>query len=137
MAFDWSRLAGHAEHFRFFKMMIALRRTHPTLCRNRFWRKEVRWYGAEGGPDFSPHSRSIAYFLKGASFGDIDLYVMINAWREPLSFAIQEGSEGSWKRVIDTALAAPDDIVERANAPTFPELDYELGPRSIVVLMRG
>ena len=134
---DWSRIAMHAGHFRFFKMMIALRRAHPTLCRNRFWRKEVRWYGAEGGPDFSVHSHSIAYFLKGASFGDVDLYVMINGWREALPFAIQSGSAGTWTRIIDTGLAAPDDIVERAAAPVVPELEYQLRPRSIVVLMRG
>ena len=133
---DWSRIARNAEHFRFFKMLIALRRRHPTLCRNRFWRKEVRWYGAEGGPDFLPHSHSIAYFLKGASFGDIDLYVMINGWREPLSFAIQEGSVGTWKRIIDTGLPAPQDIVEPCHAPTFPDRDYKLGARSLVVLMR-
>ena len=134
---DWSRIAANAEHVRFFKMMIAFRRAHPTLCRNRFWRKEVRWYGAEGGPDFSPHSHSIAYFLKGKSFGDVDLYVMINGWREPLKFAIQEGSEGSWRRIIDTSLPTPGDIVDLASAPIVPELDYEVGPRSVVVLKRG
>ena len=122
---------------RFFKMMIAFRRAHPTLCRNRFWRKEVRWYGAEGGPDFSVHSHSIAYFLKGASFGDVDFYVMINGWREALPFAIQEGSVGTWTRIIDTDLASPQDIVEPAAAPVVSELEYELRPRSIVVLMRG
>ncbi|MEO7319993.1 MAG: glycogen-debranching protein, partial [Chthoniobacteraceae bacterium] len=134
---DWSRVDGNAEFVRFFRMMIAFRRAHPTLCRNRFWRKEVRWYGADGGPDFSPHSHSIAYSLKGKSFADIDLYVMINGWREPLKFAIQEGSAGAWNRVIDTGLASPEDIVERARAPVVLELEYELGPRSIVVLSRG
>ena len=134
---DWSRITAHADHVRFFKMMIAFRRAHPTLCRNRFWRKEVRWYGAEGGPDFSPHSHSIAYFLKGKSFGDVDLYVMINGWSEPLKFAIQEGSEGSWRRIIDTSLPTPGDIVDLASAPIVPELDYEVGPRSVVVLKRG
>ena len=134
---DWSRIKLFSDHFRFFKRMIAFRRAHPTLCRNRFWRREVRWYGADGGPDFSPHSRSIAYFLKGKSFADIDLYVMINGWREPLKFAIQEGVDGAWKRVIDTGLASPNDIVDRADAPVVAELEYELGPRSIAVLTRG
>ena len=134
---DWSHAAKNEDFARFFKAIIAFRRTHPTLCRNRFWRKEVRWYGADGGPDFSLHSHSIAYLLKGKSFGDIDLYVMINGWREPLKFAIQDGLPGAWKRVIDTGLASPDDIVERPAAPVVAELEYELAPRSIAVLMRG
>lgn len=134
---DWSRVKSNEDFARFFRKMIAFRRSHPTLCRNRFWRKEVRWYGAEGGPDFSPHSHSIAYFLKGKSFGDVDLYVMINGWREPLKFAIQEGSAGAWKRVIDTGFATPNDIVDPADAVAIPELEYELGARSIAVLVRG
>ena len=134
---DWSHAAQNEDFARFFKAIVAFRRTHPTLCRNRFWRKEVRWYGADGGPDFSLHSHSIAYLLKGKSFADLDLYVMINGWREPLKFAIQDGLPGAWKRVIDTGLASPDDIVERAAAPVVAELEYELAPRSIAVLMRG
>ena len=62
---------------------------------------------------------------------------MINGWREPLKFAIQDGLPGAWKRVIDTGLASPEDIVERAAAPVVTELEYELAPRSIAVLMRG
>ena len=134
---DWSRIGVNAEHFRFFKMMIAFRRVHPTLCRNRFWRKDVRWYGAEGGPDFSLHSHSIAYFLHGASQHDADLYVMINGWNEPLTFTIQEGPEGVWKRVIDTSLASPADIAEPGRETRVDDLEYEVAPHSVVVLMQG
>ena len=133
---DWTRLVAHAGHFRFFKMMIAFRRAHATLCRNRFWRKEVRWYGAEGGPDFSFHSHSIAYFLNGASHGDMDLYVMINAWWEPLTFLIQEGQAGTWRRVLDTSLPSPDDVAEPGQEPLVKSEEYELGPRSVAVLLR-
>jgi glycogen operon protein len=133
---DWSRLAENAEHFRFCKTMIAFRKAHPTLCRNRFWRKEVRWYGTEGGPDFGESSRAVAYFLSGVSHGDVDLYVMINAWWEPLVFQIQEGRSGEWKRVIDTSLPSPHDIMEPDDEPFVHAAQYELGPRSVVVLMR-
>jgi glycogen operon protein len=134
---DWSRLVAHAGHFRFCKMMIAFRRSHATLCRNRFWRKDVRWYGAEGGPDFSFHSHSIAYFLNGASHGDVDLYVMINAWWKPLTFLIQEGRADTWRRVLDTALPSPDDFVAPGHEPLVKSMEYELSSRSVVVLARG
>jgi len=42
---DWNRLLTHADHFRLVRRMIAFRKAHPTLCRSRFWRDDVRWYG--------------------------------------------------------------------------------------------
>lgn len=67
------------EIFRFFKRMIAFRKAHPTLCRSRFWREAVRWYGAEGEVDRSEESRMVSFFLSGAAEEDNDLYVMMNA----------------------------------------------------------
>ena len=133
---DWSRLSANSDHFRFFKAMIAFRRTHPTLCRNRFWRKDVRWYGSEGGPDFSQHSRAVAYYLSGASHDDVDLYVIINSWSAPISFAIQEGKPREWRRAIDTALPAPHDIAIPGTEEAVPMLEYMAAARSVVVLLR-
>ena len=91
---DWGRLEAHAGHFRFFRRMIAFRKAHPTLCRGHFWRDDVRWYGVGPSVDMSHDSHSLAYRLRGASQGDCDLYVMINAYREPLTFAIQDEGPG-------------------------------------------
>jgi glycogen operon protein len=134
---DWSRIESEAAHFRFFRRMIAFRRAHPTLCRNRFWRNDVRWYGAAGGPDFAPHSHALAYFLSGESHGDVDLYVMINAWRDPVKFRIQEGRAGEWLRVLDTSLPSPDDIAEPGAEVPVAKSDYKVAGRSVVVLMRA
>ena len=87
---DWSRQSDHADHLRFVKKMIAFRKAHPTLGRSRFWRDDVRWYGVGGSTDLSHDSHSLAYCLRGASQGDCDIYVMINAYHEPLTFEIQE-----------------------------------------------
>ena len=97
----------------------------------------MRWYGPEGGPDFSQTSHSIAYFLSGASHGDADLYILINAWWKPLTFAIQEGRAGTWQRVIDTTLPTPHDIADPGTEPFIQAEEYEAGPRSLVVLMRA
>ena len=104
---DWDRLSTHADHFRFVRLMIAFRQAHPTLCRSRFWRDDVRWYGVGPSVDMGDDSHSLAYALRGASQGDCDLYVMINAYHEPLTFTIQEGRPGCWERVIDTGLQSP------------------------------
>ncbi len=42
---DWDRLRVNQDVFRFFCCMIGFRKAHPSLCRSRFWREDVRWYG--------------------------------------------------------------------------------------------
>ena len=44
---DWSRLEQNREIFRFFRLMISFRKTHPAIGRSTFWREDVSWYGAE------------------------------------------------------------------------------------------
>jgi glycogen operon protein len=134
---DWSRKEQHADHFRFAKRMIAFRKAHPTLGRGRFWRDDVRWYGVGPCVDLSFDSHSVAYCLHGASQGDCDLYVMINAYHEPLEFKIQESPADGWRRVIDTGLESPLDIAEPGEEPPVQLLRYRVLPRSVVVLLSG
>jgi isoamylase len=134
---DWGRLQSNADHYRFFKHLIAFRKAHPTLCRSRFWREDIRWYGANGEPDLTYESRTLAFRLSGASVNDNDLYVMINAWWQPLQFTVQENNQASpWKRVLDTSLSSPEDIVEPGQEVALNANNYTLAPRSVVVLMR-
>ncbi|MEN6441602.1 MAG: isoamylase [Syntrophobacter sp.] len=131
---DWDLLERNRDMFRFFQLMITFRKAHPSICRGRYWRESVRWYGTTGGVDLSPASRSLAYFLSGSKTGDNDLYVMINAYWEDLVFTVQEGKAGEWRRVVNTGLASPEDIVETGNACPFPGLRHMVKARSIVVL---
>ena len=133
---DWDRIGRFPGVHRFFREMIAFRKRHPSIARRRFWREDVRWYGPQGGVDMNPWSRTLAYYLRGASVGDRDLYVMINAYWEPLDFAIQESAAGAWSRAVDTFLASPDDIAAPGTEPVVPGGSYRVGPRSIVVLTK-
>lgn len=129
---DWTRQDRNSDIFRFFKLMIAFRKSHPALARSTGWRDHVHWYGTNGGVDQSAESRSLAYFLGGADMGDNDLYVMINAYWQPLNFAIQEGR--NWRRVIDTSLSSGRDIVSVDQAELVHSASYTVQERSIVVL---
>ena len=131
---DWSQLSANEDIFRFFKNMIAFRKSHPSLSRSRFWREDVAWYGTGPTVDLSNDSRHLAFCLHGASQGDDDIYVMINAYWEELEFQIQEGIAQEWYRVVDTALPSPDDFPDHG-AP-IERMRYVLTPRSIVVLKR-
>jgi isoamylase len=133
---DWDKLAQNREIFRFFKSMIAFRKSRRMLGRSRFWREDIRWYGANGEPDLSFESRSLAYRLSGSQFEESDLYVMINAHESALRFQIQDGKAGDWLRIVDTSLHSPQDIVELESSSPVVSLDYEVGSRSVVVLAR-
>jgi isoamylase len=131
---DWSQLQANRDVFRFFNGMIAFRKAHPSLCRSRFWREDISWYGVGAQIDLSPESHSLAFCLHGASQDDDDIYVMINAYWQPLQFQIQEGAPQDWVRVVDTALPSPSDFSERG--VQLQQSIYQLAPRSIVVLVR-
>jgi glycogen operon protein len=134
---DWDLLEKNRDIFRFFKCMIAFRKSHPSLGRNRFWRDDVQWYGtsAGAGVDMSRDSRAFAYRLRALSQRGSDLYVMINAYWKDSDFAIQEGHAGEWRRVVDTSLASPNDITDAEGVP-ISSLHYPVKARSIVVLER-
>ena len=134
---DWDLLVTHEDMFRFWKQMIAFRKAHPSLARSRFWREDIRWYGTDATADLADYSHSLAWCLHGGSQGDRDVYVMVNAYWEPLTFTIQEGQSGDWQRVVDTSLESPHDILEPGAEIVLPTLTYQVGPRSVIVLLRS
>jgi glycogen operon protein len=133
---NWDLLDANRDMFRFVKLAIAFRKSHPSIGRSRFWRGDVRWYGVGPAADLSNESRSIAYCLHGVSHSDVDLYVMINAWQEALTFAIQEGAASDWLLAIDTSRPSPDDIYALGDEKALQSMRYVVGPRSVAVLVR-
>jgi glycogen operon protein len=132
---NWDRLEENPDIHRFFKMMIAFRKSHPSIARSRFWREDIIWRGVGPEPDGSYESRSLAFYLDGNRENDVDIYVMINSYWESLNFEIQDGSVHSWKRLIDTSRQSPDDIVADEAAIHMESESILVNPRSIVVLI--
>ena len=117
-------------------MMIAFRKAHPTLCRSRFWRDDVRWFGTGPEVDMSQGSRHLAFYLDGASEQDDDLYVMINSGTSPRTFTIQEGEPHEWQRVVDTSRSSPHDIRLPGSEISIRTSEFPVKSRSVVVLIR-
>jgi len=134
---DWSLLEKNRDIFRFFKCMIAFRKAHPSIARSRFWREDIRWYGVDQMPDLSYHSHTLAYCLYGESQGDTDLYVMINAFWEDLTFIVQEACATDWRRVVDTSQPSPLDFIDSKEGDRLNSLAYDVKARSVVVLMKS
>jgi glycogen operon protein len=83
-----------------------------------------------------PNARSVALFINGATDPDIgaggtpmvdnDFLVLINAWWEPLNFAVPVDLPGSrWDVVCDAF-----DLARKGTAAQ----ELTVGPRSIVIL---
>lgn len=130
---DWSFATANADILRFFSMMIAFRKAHPSIGRSTGWGNDVSWHGTGMTPDQSVGSRVLAFHLRGATVGDKDIYVMLNAYWESLDFTI--AAPGSWRRVVDTSRTSPSDIVNDAAAPLLSSAVYSVAGRSSVVLV--
>ena len=139
--FDWENVDEHDGVLRFFKKMIAFRREHPILHRQRFFNGDVNdrdlldiaWHGTElhepGWDD--PNGRTLAFTLGG--FGDDpDMHVIMNMYWEPLDCALPDVPGRSWHRVVDTAQPSPKDFLEQGTE--IDETTYTADGRSVVVL---
>jgi glycogen operon protein len=64
---------------------------------------------------------------------------MLNAYWRPLTFEVPspESSDRGWRRVVDTALEAPDDFTPWDVAPRVTSASYVVQPRSIALLIRS
>src|SRR5262249_23923821 len=94
------------------------------------------WHGVKPSqPDWSDGSHSLALSAEVRN-KMLSLYAILNAYWEPLDFELPSAgrSGASWRRMIDTCLDSPNDIVEWDTAPTVPGRSYRAGARSVVVL---
>ena len=100
---DWQRREEWAELTGFVRQLTALRRGRSLTG--------FRFHGVDQDVDDGWNSHSLAWCVD-------DLYVMVNAWWQPLRFGLHE--PGEWQRVLCTA--EPDGLV--------------VAPRSVVVFER-
>jgi glycogen operon protein len=143
---NWSLRGQNADVYRFFKLMIAFRKAHPSLARSRFWGSDITWYGVQGNPDQGFTSHTLAFCLRdpegfgaptgpGGGHAGPSIYALANFYGQPLTFEIQQGSAGSWRRVIDTSLASPNDVADPGTEPVLGGLSYAVNAQSVVVLV--
>jgi glycogen operon protein len=133
---DWTLAERNGGLLRFAKMMIALRKRHFALTREEFVNR-VSWHGTKiGDPDWTGKSRTLAFQMHGWH-NRPDLFVMFNAHWDLQHFQLppHEG-QWRWRRLVDTSLISPEDIVEEDHAvPLNPAHHYGVSPRSTVILV--
>ncbi|MBW1823160.1 MAG: glycogen debranching protein GlgX [Deltaproteobacteria bacterium] len=151
--YNWNLVEENKDVFRFTKEMIAFRKRHPSLRRERFFTGkdndqnglfDITWYSKTLHPlHWSKESRSLAYLIDGsrletgAKHDDNDLYLIFNASEKSLTFSLPElPSRKKWWGVIDTSLPSPRDIVPGGKEIFIEPNDrYLVAPRTTVVLI--
>ena len=140
--FDWTLPERHADVFRFASRLIH-NRVHRVIPEENVGRTlneilaraRIEFHGVTlNKPDWGETAHTLAATVS-STHGGPALHVIINAYWEPLDFALPVLDQHRWYRWIDTALESPDDICDdwlkasRVNTPS-----YHVEARSIVIL---
>lgn len=141
--FDWSDVGKHPELLRFVKNLIRFtQRLHifqidSILVMDPHSKlPNITWHGVRlNQPDWADYSRSIAFSLRHPEKQEY-LHIMLNSYWEPLLFEIPILPKGQrWYRIVDTALAVPNDFCTEKTAPPIQGNHYRVQGRASVILM--
>jgi isoamylase len=140
--FDWKLLEEHADVLRFASILISGRvlrsRSEGEKSLNEVLeRLKHAWHGVNPhAPDWSFSSHSLALSAMGPD-GRTNFYFAVNAYWEPLEFELPRRDPPErepWRRLIDTFLEPPADIVEWQQAQPVSGSTYRAEPRSLILL---
>ena len=145
--FDWSAVAANADLVEFTARLCRLRKEHPVFRRRQFFtgsaapetgRDDLDWYRPDGGRmtggDWgASFARSVTIALSGATGDhtrpDDPFLLMLNAWWDPLEFAIPESlRDHTWQVEVDT------NTPHHAGRGIDPTAPVTLNGRSLLLL---
>jgi glycogen operon protein len=148
---DWA--SADEELLAFVRQLIAIRNEHPVFRRPRFFSghrvsgttvKDITWITPEGREMahqdwIAPYARALGFLLGGevgagaGELADDTFLVLMNAYVEPISYALPENTRGrSWTVIIDTS--TPSGLGGGRKCENCE--DYVVAPRSVSVLTR-
>ena len=136
--FDWSLLEKHKEIQRFTRGMIAFRRAHPVLRKEKFYTDaDIKWFAPDGAaPDWADQrQKSFACLILGQT--EPDLLLLFNADAKSVDYSIPVLPAGKiWRLAVDTSRTAPDDLFDSGKEPSLQgRVGFQLEPRSSAILM--
>jgi glycogen operon protein len=141
--FDWSLVERHGDLRRFLSRLIQLRcrfarnteESEVTLT-EFLSQAQIQWHGVKlNRPDWGETSHSLAMNAQNIACRR-SVHFIWNAYWEPLAFelpALPAIAGAKWTRIIDTSLAAPNDICLETGRRVEEE-SYLAAPRSTVLL---
>ncbi|HZP43103.1 MAG TPA: glycogen debranching protein GlgX [Candidatus Binatia bacterium] len=149
--FDWTDREASAALLAFVRRLVALRKAHPVLRRQRWFRggSDVRWFNPNAEPMTDEQwqtgfAKALTVYLNGAAIPsrgprgepilDDSFLLVFNAHAEPIDFRLPGGALAArWAFVLSTA--APDRA--EGAAQYAPEETVRVEGRSVLVLRRA
>jgi len=146
---DWGLKGKNRDLFRFFKLLIALRKKHPVFRRSDFFPDEphelhhpIKWQTAKPGTyDWSDSAASLAFFLDGQGAEgrpDNDFFIMLNGHpSKPATFTAPIPRKNRrWRKIVDTAAPPPMDILKDSEGTLLTSnQNIRVKPMGAVVLI--
>ena len=142
--FDWTLLDRHQDLHRFVRTLVRQRLMLGKdlgvegVSLNELLRSaEIQPHGVRlHEPDLNPWSHSLAVTVR-PRLQAVSFHVITNAYWQPLTFDLPRPGPGvhdCWRRWIDTAREAPEDVCDGPDAPAVESSTYTVEARSLVVL---
>ena len=138
--FGWDKVDEEQALFRFVAGLLRFRQ-RSNLYRDRaYWSEaggtDIVWHGTRlHQPDWGEASNSIAFELANPNLDHEHLFVIFNAYWEPLDFQLPDlPAETRWARLVDTAQPSPADFAEPPELLGEDQQTYSATSRSTVVL---
>ena len=143
--FDWSLTEKNRDMLRFRRLMIALRKSHPSLMRRRFMTgasinereiKDVLWHGKDLETPLwdDPESRVLAFTLAAVDEEESDLHIMLNMTTDKVMMQLPRLQGKKWHLAVDTSRESPHDIVEPEMQKSVHGNSYSVEARAVIVL---
>jgi len=141
---NWQGLVENKSLYRFFRLLIAFRKSHALLRHDSFTIKDglglqIHWHGHQlGQPDWSFESRSLAAHMFGRHAKGVfpDIYLIANAHWEAGTFQLPGFNHQKWYRFIDTSLPGELAIMDDEKLQVLGDQSYYLvNARTVVVLI--
>ncbi len=136
---DWDLVDEHEDLVDFVARLLRYRSNSAFHRDDRFWSQpggaDVTWHGVElDRPDWGGESHSLALELTYRDRPE-HLYVALNAYWEPLEFALPTTSSGrTWAVGVNTAADPPDDVPSPPSPLADGTTRLWVAPRSSVAL---
>jgi glycogen operon protein len=143
--FDWRLTETNRDMLRFTRELIALRKRHPSLTANHFYKgkplpgrdlPDIAWHGVRLGEPLwhDGQARVLAVTIAGAAPAEADLHAVFNMSDAAIDAPLPTITGRRWHLAVDTALATPRDIWPPAEQTAAHGDRYAVQPRTVVVL---
>lgn len=141
---DWTLTETNSDMLRFARGMIAFRKRHRSLMRNRFLTgkkqpkrgmADVQWHGIDlDRPAWEDsEARYLGFTLAGMTEDEEHIHAMMNMSKDAAFVELPQVAGQAWYRAIDTYEQSPNDLLEPSSQTLVRGPKYLVRPRSVVV----